>query len=406
MNNSNRDAGCFVTLNMNLTENRTEDQAWKMHTMAMTLGSMLTIGIWLANSLVIIAFVRNCYIRQTMMHHYILQLAATDFMTGLVLALHVVLSAKPSWLKSKYTCLVQYSSLMLVSTISMLSLLAITCDRFMSVAKPLYYRGHVNKKFIWSSIAVINILPLILCVLVPIFWHIVPKDNYCSLLQTIPRSYLASVIIPIFIMTAILTNILYGFIFHHGRVRLKNIEKLVPISLQRFHKKATYRVNMKMAQTGALVLGVFLFCYLPFFITLMVQVYGKFNSQACKIAQTVGFYLIMLNSVLNPIIYANRLPQFRDEFKRILCCLPPTKFYRRQSCDSMTMSGTDNRRFSLDVMLPGRRTSIDSGVAEPMVQSNGHCNRVKALRRMSAPLIQHRTSLCKFQHLDSMREEI
>ncbi|VDI63946.1 dopamine D2-like receptor [Mytilus galloprovincialis] len=96
-------------------------------------------------------------------------------------------------------------------------------------------------------------------------------------------------------------------------------------------EKSSSKREKKATKTLAIVLGVFLFCWVPFFtinITNAICIKFKSNLMENPICQqnmilvSVFVWLGYINSFLNPAIYTIFNPEFRKAFKKILtdCC--------------------------------------------------------------------------------------
>lgn len=98
---------------------------------------------------------------------------------------------------------------------------------------------------------------------------------------------------------------------------LHKVVKKKEAKLSRTQKVAQKR-ERKALRTLLLVTGIFVFCWLPFFILAVV---GPFCGETCEVPQTLRHIITWLgysNSMLNPIIYTIFSPDFRKSFGKIL----------------------------------------------------------------------------------------
>ncbi|CAI9612594.1 unnamed protein product [Staurois parvus] len=82
------------------------------------------------------------------------------------------------------------------------------------------------------------------------------------------------------------------------------------------------RTNMKGAITLTILLGVFICCWSPFFVHLLLFSFCPNNPYCACYMSTVyiNCTLILCNSVIDPLIYAFRSPELQSTFKKMLCC--------------------------------------------------------------------------------------
>ncbi|RZF36875.1 hypothetical protein LSTR_LSTR004563 [Laodelphax striatellus] len=90
-----------------------------------------------------------------------------------------------------------------------------------------------------------------------------------------------------------------------------------------------FRMETKAAKTLGIIVGGFIFCWLPFFTMYLIRAFciECINS----VLFSVMFWLGYCNSAINPCIYALFSKDFRFAFKRIICRCFCVKEVRRRS---------------------------------------------------------------------------
>ena len=134
---------------------------------------------------------------------------------------------------------------------------------------------------------------------------------------------------------------------HHHQRPMKFITKrLRQLALSK--KISKLAKEQKAAKTLGIVVGVFIICWLPFFITNVLI--GICNERCVinkEIIMPIFTWLGYINSGVNPIIYALSMRDFRRAFGRIIfCCCPKYRYNQsrrraqtfRSQCSNMTTS--------------------------------------------------------------------
>ncbi|CAG9569583.1 unnamed protein product [Danaus chrysippus] len=103
-----------------------------------------------------------------------------------------------------------------------------------------------------------------------------------------------------------------------------------------------FRMETKAAKTLGIIVGGFIFCWLPFFSVYVVRAFC--GDCVTPIVFSVLFWLGYCNSAINPLIYALFSKDFRFAFKRIICaCFCAGGGGRRESgADDVTRRARNN----------------------------------------------------------------
>ncbi|KAG7223519.1 hypothetical protein INR49_015459 [Caranx melampygus] len=119
---------------------------------------------------------------------------------------------------------------------------------------------------------------------------------------------------------------LYSHMFMLARSHVKRIAALP--GYNSIHQRA----SMKGAITLTILLGIFIVCWAPFFLHLILMISCPRNLYCVCFMSHFNMYLILImcNSVIDPLIYAFRSQEMRKTFKEIICCCS-----LRNACNSI-----------------------------------------------------------------------
>ncbi|XP_034017794.1 trace amine-associated receptor 1-like [Thalassophryne amazonica] len=204
-------------------------------------------------------------------------------------------------------CIVRSAFDRSLCTFSILILCCISIDRYYAVCQHLTYRTKMNNRVIvfmilviWGAATVISV-SLIMARLSNSC-----DDEICQISRNVGSfmGFILTFYLPVIIMLCIYLKIFL--------VALKQAR-----SIQNTKSGATVsKMERKATKTLAVVMGVFLLCWLPYFLCVSVVVSTKVHVPL-SLTETLN-WLSMSNSTINPFIYAFFYSWFRTAFKMII----------------------------------------------------------------------------------------
>ncbi|XP_068998113.1 trace amine-associated receptor 1-like [Embiotoca jacksoni] len=269
--------------------------------------ALLSVITICGNFLVIISIV---YFKQlhTPTNYLILSLAAADLLVGIIVfPFNMVFSYSQCLYPDGLICKVRGSFHISLGTCSILTLCCISVDRYYAVCQPLTYTTKINH-YVVATMILVN---WGVSALIGIVVTIVGLNSESCEESCLIKVLIAATIGPIlsFYLPAIIMLCIYLKIFlvalKHAR-RIQNTKSGAAVS----------KMERKATKTLAVVLGVFLLCWTPFFLCITFLRYTNISVPG-SVMETLN-WLALSNSMLNPLIYAFFYSWFRLAFKMII----------------------------------------------------------------------------------------
>ncbi|XP_056126535.1 adenosine receptor A3-like [Rhinichthys klamathensis goyatoka] len=280
-----------------------------------SLEVLIAVGCCLGNVLVIWAVWRSGALNQTPFC-LIVSLAMADFLVGAMaipLAVIVDVHVKIPF----HACLFFSCVLIVPQQASVLTLLAIAVDRCLRVCIPFGYNSTVTKKRTWILAAVCWILASVQGFLPMLGWynhdtlaHYNSTSIDCQFTAVIPDSYLVHFIYECCFLPLLAIMItLYGYIF----LKMKQSRGRAGVAAEtgEYNQK-----EHKLARSLVLVLALFVVCWLPLHVIQAIRYYNQ-NIHVPSIALYFGILLSHGNSMVNPVVYAFKIPKIKKEYWKI-----------------------------------------------------------------------------------------
>lgn len=265
---------------------------------------------------------------------FVVSLAVTDLLLGiLVLPLSATVELRSgNWPLGGALCNIYISMDVLLCTSSILTLLAISVDRYLAISAPLRYSRRVTP--IRVTLAIVGIWALSLTVsFVPIHmgwntadyrvqhldWDMADEDKegrYCQFEWN--NNYVLLYAFSSFYLPLLLMCGMYLCIFRVAREQVRRIRAAIP-SFARTASTAAMAREHKATVTLAAVLGAFIICWFPYF-TFFTCMGMKEKTNPPNTLHSVVLWLGYFNSALNPILYPAFNRDFRRAYAELLRC--------------------------------------------------------------------------------------
>ncbi|XP_076330062.1 LOW QUALITY PROTEIN: 5-hydroxytryptamine receptor-like, partial [Tachypleus tridentatus] len=320
---------------------------------------LLILATVVGNLFVIAAILIEKHLR-SIGNYLVLSLAVADLMVAcLVMPLSAVYEVTNEWVLGSGLCEAWTFCDVLCCTASILHLLAIAVDRYWAVTRVDYVRQRSSRRIglmiflVWGVAVVVSVAPVFGWKDTN-FQKRVEEDRMCLVSQDLAYQVFATC--SSFYLPLIVILLLYWKIFQVAINRIRNkpgakafllvrkattnvtiavagndqkssngvnsgITRLVALAKRDKHRRRETletRRERKAAKTLAIITGVFVICWLPFFVMAVVMPMCS-SCQPNKIFFSFFLWLGYINSLVNPIIYTIFSPDFRGAFRRILC---------------------------------------------------------------------------------------
>ncbi|KAK2509651.1 hypothetical protein MC885_001197 [Smutsia gigantea] len=333
-----------------------------------TAGLLTLLIVWtlLGNVLVCAAIVRSRHLRAKMTNVFIVSLAVSDLLVALlVMPWKAVAEVAGYWPFGAF-CDVWVAFDIMCSTASILNLCVISVDRYWAISKPFRYERKMTQRMAFVMVGLAWTLSILISFIpVQLHWH---RDkagswrgmNAPSILangtpweeagepqwraencdSSLNRTYaisssLISFYIPVAIMIATYTRI-----YRIAQVQIRRISSLERAAEHAqscrsrgaacapdTRLRASIKKETKVLKTLSVIMGVFVCCWLPFFILNCMVPFcsgrpeGPRAGFPCVSETTFDVFVWFgwANSSLNPVIYAFNA-DFRKVFAQLLGC--------------------------------------------------------------------------------------
>lgn len=318
----------------------------------MVVFALIISATVIGNSLVCLSVTKFPHLRSNT-NFILLSLALTDLIMVVVMTLNAVTTVTGNWIFGEGCCRAVAAAGLSLSFISILHMSCLSIDRYIAIEKPFRYQLIVTKTrvmaillMIWVSGIVIPNIPLA-------DFEFRAETYGCSNLAfENTRSFSPYliflvgifVIIP-FVIICFSNAVVFKTAFYHAR-QLSKVEKslkqtsadICGATWQRQEAEQienhSLKREIKSAHTFALVVGLFLLCYIPFYSAGTYRKLAGPDKVPPSVILTT-MWIAFANSFCNPIVYGLRYSPFRKAFRLFCHTNASSKKRRSYSCKSL-----------------------------------------------------------------------
>ena len=312
---------------------------------------IIILSSLIGNTLIILAIYRNLSLR-SITSVFIANLAMADFLLALLgMPFTMASSITYDWVFGDVWCTINGMLNSIFCIASMLSLAAVSIDRYFAIIKPLQYPLIMTSRVALRMISYVWLHAITLAFL-PVFgWSsyiYITNESICTADwgSDIPYTlfvFASSFFAPLMVMAFCYYHILRAarkqskkITPRVGELREETLQTMVAVPVafgttngtanspsakdkaKEREAKEKFRRDTRAAKTLLIVMGTFMFCWAPHFIGMTCLLFPSCKWPDEFFATTT--WLAMLNSGCNPIIYGVMNKKFRQSFKDILLC--------------------------------------------------------------------------------------
>ena len=314
------------TTDISLSEVDTQRSLTEMMVLGSVLGILDLVTI-LGNLLVCFTIMSNKRL-QSSTNYFIFSLSLSDLLLGLiVLPFSTLNTLTGQWPLGAVFCNVYISSDVMLCTISILQLFAISLDRYVAVTMPFRYLAMLTRKRTFIICASIWIFSFIMG-FIPIHlgWNTesgevqnLSKPELCIFEGN--KLFVLLVAISTYFCPLIVMCAVYIKVFLIAKQQVKRINELTKygttMTTNGGHSKEASASDTKATFTLASVVTAFTICWLPYFVLFTAKPFLK--SEVDPHVDLFFLWLGYVNSLLNPFLYAFHNTEFRYGFMLVLC---------------------------------------------------------------------------------------
>ena len=273
--------------------------------LSLVIGAVFCLVITVGNLTIITAVAVDPLKKlRSLFNYFVVNLAVADLIVGLISMPIGIYYLSQEYLRKRPTFRlferISHMSLFTSLTSSLLCLITLSVDRYIAITYAMEYRKNATWKKCWIASFIIWILSLSL----PFVYL---KTGFINFLMI----YINTAVV-IAALTLIMTYIRVYTFLRTQTEKLKEISRTTTNETKMSEIKKSFQ-QKRITRVFLLILVLFLACYAPGAIVVYVlQFCKKCTCEIIHILRDVSFYLITINSCMNPFICVFKNKHFKN----------------------------------------------------------------------------------------------
>ncbi|XP_053123097.1 cannabinoid receptor 2 [Hemicordylus capensis] len=275
----------------------------------------------LENSLVLYLIFSSPKIWRKPSYLFISSLALADILASVIFAcsfinFHVFKGTD----SSKEVFLLKLGGVTTSFTASLGSLLLMAFDRYICILRPSEYKILVTRRRALAALVVLWATVMLAAALPLLGWNCCRLNSTCSeLFPFVDNRYLSSWI---GLVAILLVSIVYAYMHILWKAH-KHAVYMERHHIQLGQKNAKMRMDVALAKTLVIVLAVLGFCWSPALALMAYSIFAKLDDYIKKVFAFCST-LCLVNSMVNPAVYALRSRELRSSLRKLCSCFRKT----------------------------------------------------------------------------------
>ncbi|XP_048762698.1 orexin receptor type 2-like [Ostrea edulis] len=276
----------------------------------------------------------TCHHMQTFVNMFIFNLAVADFLVILVcLPSTMMADVTETWYLGETMCKVVPFLQTTSVTVSVLTLSAISVERYFAICKP--WTRRLSRRFILRIIIAIWFIGIVVSIPDLVYYSVTTTFQesvtfylrYCSRRWTVRDNMIYNLVILIVLYSIPICLMAYTYAIISKQLWRKDLPGIVEAEHRPMNKmvssgpESQLRSRQRAAKMLIAIVVVFAVCYLPVHVlnlTRYTASFGEIPAKWISIIVLTSHILCYANSVVNPFIYNFMSAKFRKEFQSVL----------------------------------------------------------------------------------------